>query len=1283
MKKIKSLILCITLLALSVVGYTACGKKNQLTFEVPASFTAEVGNYFNLPEGIGQDTNGDIYTPVIVATDPNGDDVIIEDGRIFIDYIGEYSVEYTVTFNGNNVSKTTVITSVDTTEPIVSLDSVTEYEIVGGEYQIPVPEYEDNYDAKNDIDLDTTVTFNDNEVTITDGKITLSNLGEYKIKYVATDTSNNVCEKTLTVNTFEGENDNIGYFNKAFGADKISLREDVGSVASVQDRVLPGEEYSLKFSVGSTASNLDNARGIGGLFLNKPYVTDITVYDYLYFYVYTDTEDVGVTFNGVFSSHRLNANAWNKVVLTKTTFGEDIDYVTPWGTRVFYDDYSQSWVGRPTDITDLLIWLYVPETTGANVWFSSIRGTNELPVSSVEFASVYGLETIDVPTATVEGIDGETQKVYVTLNGETNEITESTVTFTQAGSYLFSYHLFVDGKLIDIIEKTVMVVEEEAGNLTYFNYSFGKDNVSHDGMGGVSAITEEKALPAEASVLKHVNTSYWGVSHIVIDNAYKKDITEYKYLYFYVMVNKEESGVTFNDIYSGDRSLVPNVWNRIVLTRNSDATNYTTPWGTDVFSTNGVTPTDMSGFKFIIYHPQNESTIIYLSSMRGTNVDPLYASVEFPSLVMKDETFDIPTATVEGATEVSQKVYHVSGTTATEITTDTYSIGQDGVHIIAFEVYADGKYVETIKKSLVICEREEGNITYFNQSFGTALIGSLNGLTAGTNTQYVIEGESSSMEFYLQAPGYWPAFRITSPFITNLNAKDESDNYLYNYVYFFAYTESSGTSVSVHGAGAKSLLPAGVWTRIIIERSGDTFLYNGINVFGVDSLTANDITGLQIVFDTSKEVNYTSVYLSTFRAVKEIPELTVDTSSLNFAGDEIDITPSVTDGYTAKGYIDGSEIDFTEKFIPENDGVYTVTYKVTKNGILYDIVNVDILVTSVEADNLSYFNKDFATKSATVWSTDTTVSATQEKVYCDEEYSLKVSAPTPYWGVAGAYLTSYIKDITSYNYVYFYVYTETTGLKFFNTNTGATGGIINADVWNKVVLTKQQDGSYTSPSGLTITASQAQDMTTGEPNTHFGVCAYATGGPNAGTFNAVTVYVSAIRVSNELSIAENVVVNMSSSLGTSNLDNANALSFGKTGAVKYQDDECSTEFYLQAIGWPTIKIASPTITNLNVKGDNDEYLYDYVYFYAKSGLSKTRLMIGNAYIDGYLATDGWTKVVLERVGETFVLNGADVFANQGTITANDITGLQILFDTSAETAWTSVYMSSWMAVKTL
>ena len=198
--------------------------------------------------------------------------------------------------------------------------------------------------------------------------------------------------------------------------------------------------------------------------------------------------------------------------------------------------------------------------------------------------------------------------------------------------------------LVDVVEKTIVCYDYEEGNLTYFNREFGTDGLRPQIGYEFLSSTQEKALPGEDYALKYEAAANAGVTGGFYLNPYIRDISGYKYLYFWVYTDLEDIGVTFNNIWSGNR-LTAGVWTRIVLTRTEDGTNYTTPWGTNVFNYDGsttATPTDMADFLFMVYHPQGGAgaTTLYISTIRMTNEYPLVAAQpEEGNLAYFDESF--------------------------------------------------------------------------------------------------------------------------------------------------------------------------------------------------------------------------------------------------------------------------------------------------------------------------------------------------------------------------------------------------------------------------------------------------------------------------------------------------------------------------------------------------------------------------------------------------------------------------------------------------------------------
>ena len=412
-----------------------------------------------------------------------------------------------------------------------------------------------------------------------------------------------------TVLCFTEEVGNISYFNYAFGAERVRV-SPAGEIESTREKTIPGEEYALKYEVvpGVTWS---------GIYLSDPYITDISVYKYLYFYVYTEQSGVGVTFNEVYSTNRLVPGMWTKIVLTRDEDGKN--YTTPWGTKVF----QEGGTAVPSDIKDFQLYLYLPDS-GAVVYFSAMRGTNEMPRAEISMDGIYERNTeISVPKVSMTGVADLTQNVYTIYKGIVSPVVGDKYTFIKEGQYRFVFEVISNGKLVDVISQTAVCYEREDGNVTYFNKSYGADFLEAYNQYGHLSVSKDKTIEGDEYSLRYDGDAGAPAGGFYLRNPFIKDISVYKYLYFYVYTEQSDVGVTFNGEWSPNR-LTPGTWTKVVLTRNADGSNYTTPWGTNVFGAGGsAAPQDMTDFQYYLYVPANTACTIYFSTLRGTNELPV------------------------------------------------------------------------------------------------------------------------------------------------------------------------------------------------------------------------------------------------------------------------------------------------------------------------------------------------------------------------------------------------------------------------------------------------------------------------------------------------------------------------------------------------------------------------------------------------------------------------------------------------------------------------------------
>ena len=209
----------------------------------------------------------------------------------------------------------------------------------------------------------------------------------------------------------------------------------------------------------------------------------------------------------------------------------------------------------------------------------------------------------------------------------------------------------------------------------------------------------------------------------------------------------------------------------------------------------------------------------------------------------------------------------------------TYGIGTAGIvggNVEGLQIYFYAPtagatiYISSIRVANIIIEKDA--VVNLSTLDSASYLGNPNAVAFGPSSVYKYGGETNSNEFYLQAPGYQPTIYITAPSITNLNAVDENGDYIYNYVYFYVYSTGNATKLGIHYAAGQTVLANGQWTRIVLTRVGDTFYHEGQNIWQTTDVTANNITGTQMCFNTIGESNYTSVFMTSWRACKTLPE---------------------------------------------------------------------------------------------------------------------------------------------------------------------------------------------------------------------------------------------------------------------------------------------------------------------------------------------------------------------------------------------------------------------------
>ena len=129
----------------------------------------------------------------------NNEPVSVENNVFTPALAGNYEVVYTATdANDNSASITkTIVVSNDETAPVITVDGENMIVAAGSTVTVPGATATDNCDGT--VSVEYKVYFGTQEVSVTDGKFTVEDAGEYRIKYTAKDSAGNVGTATVTV----------------------------------------------------------------------------------------------------------------------------------------------------------------------------------------------------------------------------------------------------------------------------------------------------------------------------------------------------------------------------------------------------------------------------------------------------------------------------------------------------------------------------------------------------------------------------------------------------------------------------------------------------------------------------------------------------------------------------------------------------------------------------------------------------------------------------------------------------------------------------------------------------------------------------------------------------------------------------------------------------------------------------------------------------------------------------------------------------------------------------
>ena len=910
----------------------ACGDKDNdgdgevtFTFEVAETVDLPYYEYYEIPEIVATDSNGNLYFTTVKVTNDNGKTIDVEQGKFFVLYTDNYYIEYSTVYNEESVSKTCTGIVKDLTAPELILEKTELGCFVGEKVTVPEFTFGDNFDKEEDLTVSIKVYLDDEEITLTNGEFTPAESGVYEIKYSVTDKAGNVTIESASVAAADREEGNIAYFNNDMATALTGVKANLSSTLSGRgtgDKASPMGGSSTGLSFSNAASPYG-----GRIDVTRPAITDVSNYQYIYYWVYTPyAGGVTLAYNNVFRGalSNIKPNVWTRIAFEN---GADGNFYLP-ATDSKEDGATTMLFGQAADATDIANML--TEYTGLiisitptaitsdviDVYFGGFYAANELPELPqgtvawmpspvIEVTGIKSMALKDssiIPATTVKYASGATVKTFVSKDGaERQEVTTASYTFADYGVYTFYFEAYEGNVLVATAERKVTVIQPEEGNIAYFNNenwqvmvdgTIGGD--SHLGGRGTGALASPEGGTSTGAYF-WTGENYYKVGRIELGAPAITDVSNYKYIYLWVYTDTLDGVyMIYNNVWRGAKQKIEyGVWTRIVFEKGSDGNFYAiatdeTESGasTRLFDSvsSGVRPSDISGFMIAWQPVRYEGNVTISISLGG-----LYAVNELPALPQgtKDWT-PMPRMDVSGITTVGytgdvitpnvnlqyangatvKKYVSINGGERQEITTSTYTYAVAGSYEFTFEAIIGTNIVASVKKAVTVTEKAQQMVftivdfTDPDAITNYGLEGGWGSTLTSVSTTVSPAGGSNTLHANVSTYG---GVLISSPAITDLS------EYNYIFVDVLNYWGDGKFSFSHLGDRCPQITIAGnqTWTRVVAVNDGNgNFYIAGNESLGTIHVNSSSVTSYSMFFEGA-----TDFYLGMFAACNELPEL--------------------------------------------------------------------------------------------------------------------------------------------------------------------------------------------------------------------------------------------------------------------------------------------------------------------------------------------------------------------------------------------------------------------------
>ncbi len=806
------------------------------------------------------------------------------------------------------------------------------------------------------------------------------------------------------------------YRNPGTGAAPILGAEDeqvvfldaAESSGYAKDKVYDGDDLLVRAcETGSLKVSVTGPEA--AVALSNALISDISGFDSVYFYVYTDASDVQAGGWWCGDTH-LTPGAWTKVTLPKIMTARAVG---PWNFRG-----ESIFSAGP----DGFVYRFMGGKEGDIFYVTSLYAQMEEPEAVADHMTLRGCTTDkdsykrgELVTLTAVGTPAGLEAGGFTVNGQRIEGN----TFTYLGYEMIT----VEAWYRNPVTEGVKALDVNAGELPAVPADTAEalfvTDRKYDG-------SDELVKASDAGLLKV--TVKAADAGICVSNALFRDISGYDQVYFYVYTDAPDTtGISVGSWWCGDTALMPNQWTKVTMKKTDNLTDVS-----------GVDKVFEKGLNSFVYRFVNApaGTVFHVTSLYAemTEPDPVEGHITLIGCTTdKDGYKNGETVTLTAAEAPAGLEFGGFIVNGQRIEGNSFLYESGKLHR-AEACYrnpaTEGVKVNDIHRAVLddSCIAGAGVTAY-----------AIDPARAYDGDDVLVRTLDQAGTLKLTANADEAAFAVPGAVMDDISGYDQ--------VYYYAYTDDVGVKIGGWWCGDTSLTP-GAWTKVVMPKvntSGGTPPWNagGVSVF--EAGPDNFVYRLQSV-NGGATIYVTSLYAEMIQPdpVKgHITLLGCTTDKDGYKnGETVKLTAGeVPDGLEAAGFIvNGARID-ADSFVYESGKLYRVEVwyrNPVTGGVKVLDVNTDKITPQHDGGTAEYV-------------TDKVYDGGDELVKASDTGLLKV---TVNGGEAGFGVeNAVVNDISAYDQVYFYVYTETAGVQSGGWWCGDTP--LTAGQWTKVTLTKE------------------------------------------------------------------------------------------------------------------------------------------------------------------------------------------------------------------------------------